>query len=414
MMTFQEKLENYANLLVACGMNVQPGQDVFIQGELIHRNFIQLLIKSAYKAGARMVIVDMIDPETLRSRLLYTKDKSSLAYLPDFIPVRYDQMIDNCSASLRLLGSEEPDILADMNPVDVNTVQLEFKKRLKNFYKEGVGHSKVQWSIAAASTPKWAMKVFPKLKQEEAHLQLWNDIFHICRADKADCIALWKEHNEKLHKRAAALNALHIDTLHFTGPGTDLRVGLSPKSIFRGGSDKSPRGADFIPNIPTEEVWTTPHNKRTEGFVTTTRPFLINGKMIRGLKLTFKAGLIVDFSATEGQETFAEYSKSDPGAKRLGEMALVGIDSPLYQTGRIYEEILFDENAACHIAMGSAYHNCIAGSEKMSAEELEDVGCNTSNVHTDMMISSVEVDCVATLADGKILPLIKKGAWVWS
>lgn len=411
-MTVDEMIETYAQLIIHHGAAVQPGQDVYIAGEPIHRHFLNLLVKVAYQAGARYVVLDLIDPMQQRLRLLHSKEESYLDYIPKFIPFKYDQMIPEKAAVIRILGSEDPDLLRDLDPEKMNRAQLALRKSLKNYYKEGIGHSKVAWTIAAAATPLWGKKVFPNLSPEEAERALWKEILHICRADQPDCLEIWKRHNALLQKRAKAVTEMEIETLHFVGPGTDLKVGLSKKARFRGGSDKGPRGADFEPNLPTEEIFTTPDCRKTEGFCRATRPFLINGVMIRGLKLTFKAGEIISFEAEEGASTFGAYINSDPGAKKLGEVALVGIDSPIYQTGHIFEEILFDENAACHIAVGFAYHFCIDGSEEMSEEALELVGCNTSSVHTDMMISSEEVDVTAETYSGKKILLIKKGKWV--
>ena len=205
---------------------------------------------------------------------------------------------------------------------------------------------------------------------------------------------------------------MKIKELHFTGKGTDLTVGLSENAIFKGGTDESPRGVPFEPNIPTEEVFTTPDYRVTRGRVQTTRPFLINGKLITDLSLEFTDGEISSFSATNGEDTFREYINSDEGSKRLGEVALVGVDSPVYQSGLVYQEILFDENAACHIAVGSAYKFCIDGGDTMTKEELTAIGCNESTVHTDMMISSEEVDVTAKTYSGETVELIKAGKWV--
>jgi aminopeptidase len=204
---------------------------------------------------------------------------------------------------------------------------------------------------------------------------------------------------------------LKIEKLRFLGPGTDLTVGLSDIAIFKGGTEQSPSGMQFEPNLPTEECFTTPDYRKTEGTVSATRPVYINGKLVEGLKMTFTAGEITDFSARSGESTFKEYISSDEGARRLGEVALVGIDSPIYQSGLVFQEILLDENAACHIAIGSAYKFCLSGGEKLSSEELANVGCNESCVHTDIMISSEEVDVVAVAFDGTEHSILKSGKW---
>lgn len=413
MMEFKEKLETYANLLITHGMNVQVDQVVNITGELIHRELIELMVKLAYQRGAKYVNVDFVDPLLTRLRIQESQSDEYLNYVPSYLPLKYDNLIDENGAGIRLVGSEDPDSLSDLSSQKVNTLQSSLRKSLRRYYTEGIGKSKVQWTVAAAATPAWGKKVFPELSEEDAYKTLWEAIFQICRADRKDCLEFWDHHQEQLRGRGIKLTDLKIKELHFTGPGTDLKVGLSPKAIFKGGGDKTPKGIDFEPNIPTEECFTTPDYRMTEGKVQVTRPVSVNGKLVKDLKLEFIKGEITSFSAKEGQEQFAAYISNDKGAKRLGEVALVGIDSPIYQSKRIFEEILFDENAACHIAVGFAYRFCIDGGANMSAEELEAVGCNDSSVHTDFMISSEEVDVVAETYQGEKVPLIKKGKWIF-
>lgn len=410
-MDFQTKLQIYANLLVCHGMNVQPGQVVNITAELFHRELVQLLVKEAYKCGAKYVNVDFIDPELVRTRVQESKSEDYLTYIPEYIKYKYNSFIDESGCVLRLCGSEDPDSQADLPPTKVNSIQKALRGALKNYYIEGVGKKKVQWTVAAAATPRWAKKVFPELDEDAAYMALWDAIFHICRVDTKNCIEAWEKHQVILHDRATKLDALKIKELHFTGPGTDLKVYLSPKARFRSGNCPSDKGILFEANIPTEECFTTPDYRHTEGTVTVTRPVQVNGKLIKGLVLTFKNGEISHFTAEEGKDHFAAYIGNDPGAKRLGEVALVGIDSPVYQSGRLFEEILYDENAACHIAVGFAYRHCLYGGETMTDEELSNVGCNESSVHTDFMISNDQVDVTATGYDGKKIELIKRGVF---
>ena len=338
-------------------------------------------------------------------------NESDLDYVPSFISEKFRELVDSKAANLKLIGSEDPDVLAGLDAAHLNQIRIGTYKAIKYFYDEGISKSKVHWTVAAAATPGWGAKIFPDSPPDEVEEMLWDEIFKICRADKENCLEMWHEHNAKLQRRAKAVNEMGVKTLHFTGPGTDLKVGLSQKAIFKGGTDMGPRGAEFEPNIPTEEIFTTPDWRMTEGSVAATRPFLINGTLIENLKMTFAGGVLTDFSATNGESTFREYTDSDEGAKRLGEVALVGIDSPIYQSGLVFEEILYDENAACHIAIGSAYKFCVDGGENMNKEELEAIGCNESSVHTDMMISSEEVDVMAETHDGKNVQLIKNGEW---
>ncbi len=413
-MNFQEKLTTYANLLVAHGLNVQPGQIVNITAELFHREFVQLLVKAAYDKGAKFVNVDFIDPKIARCRLTESKKEEYLTYLPRYVAAKYDEFIDEEAGAcvLRLVGSEDPDSQADLPADKVNAVQMGLRASLKRYYVEGAGKKRVQWTVAAASTPAWGKKVFPELDEEKAYIALWEAIFAICRADKKECIQAWEKHQDILHARAKKLNDLKIRELHFVGPGTDLKVYLSPKARFRAGNDKSQKGVLFEANIPTEECFTTPDFRLTEGKVRVTRPVQVNGKLVKDLELEFHKGEITNFTASVGADQFAAYIANDPGAKRLGEVALVGIDSPVYQSGRLFEEILYDENAACHIAIGFAYSHCLEGGAQMSQQELQDVGCNESYVHTDFMISTEKVDVFATGYDGKNFDLIRSGAFV--
>jgi len=406
-----QRLKAYADILVSHGLNVQTGQLVNISSEPYHREFCLLIAEAAYKRGAKFVNIDLGDPKALKLRIEMSKPED-LSYVPPYITNKYAELVDTTAANLKVIGPEDPDILAELDPKKINTQRLHQRLAIQYFYDEGIGKSKVHWTVAAAATPKWGQKVFPKLSPEAAENALWEEIFKICRVDQADYLAEWRSHNERLRVRAQKLTSMKIQSLHFVGPGTDLMVGLSQKALWKGGTDRSPRGVEFEPNIPTEECFTTPDYRVTEGYVRTTRPFLINGKLIEGLEIEFKSGQITKFKAKSGQDTFKEYISSDPGAVRLGEVALVGIDSPIFKTGLVFEEILFDENAACHIAIGSAYKFCLEGGASLDSNSADALGCNESSVHTDMMISSEEVDVHAITYSGERKQLIKKGAWV--
>lgn len=413
-MNFKEKLETYAELLIVHGLNVQKGQIVNITGEIIHRELIGLLCQAAYKRGAKQVNVDFIDPRIARYRIQCSQEEAYLQYVPTYITQKYDEFVKEGAAVLRLIGSEAPDILADLDAHKIHTLSSYHMKALKSYYAEGVSKCKVQWCVAAAATPEWGKKIFPEMDKEKANEALWEQIFKICRADKKNCLQQWKEHNDKLHARARQLTQLKIKELHFTGPGTDLHVFLSPKALFVGGGSQGPF-AEYEPNIPTEECFTTPDHRLTYGKAKVTRPVLVNGKLVKDLHLTFKDGKLVHFEASEGKENFAKYIDNDAGSRSLGEVALVGTDSPIYQSGKVFEEILYDENAACHIAIGFAYSFCLDGGAKMALDELAELGCNSSNVHVDMMISDENVDVEATTYTGEKVKLIEKGRWtLWS
>lgn len=410
MNNFDLYLDRYADLLVSYALNIQPGQPLFIFGEIAHRDLAVRMAKIAYQRGAKFVQLDLQPPELLKERIELSREED-LAVVPRNITERYLEAVDEKAATIRFQGSEDPDLLSNLDPKKANLVQMSFRKSIKRYYEEGVGQSKVAWLVAGHATEGWAKKIFPDLEPKAALEKLWDAIFKICRVDDPNYIELWKAHNAKLKERAKKLNELQIKTLHFKGPGTDLKVGLSPLYQFRGGGDLSARGVVVEPNIPTEECFTTPDWRLTEGTARVTRPFMVNGKLVKGLKVSFKNGELIEATAEDGEATFKEYINSDEGAKRLGEVALVGSDSPIYQSGIVFQEILYDENAACHIAIGFAYPFCLIGGANMSASEKASVGCNVSSTHVDMMISDDQVDVDAIDVNGNSHSIIKKGKW---
>lgn len=408
---FQEQLARYASLIVTYGLNVQPGQLVNVSSEPYHRDVLAALVTEMYRRGAGFVHVDLMDPILQRRRFEHSNAKF-LGSLPNFYAAKFGELVDRGAATLKLLGPEFPEYLDGLSPEAVNTARKAGYQAAKRFYDEGIDKSKVQWCVVAAATPRWGKRLFPDLTPEEAETTLWDHIFRICRVDRADYLSLWANHNSVLKNRARKLSALGIVSLHFAGPGTDLTVGLSERAFFKGGADSTERGVVFEPNIPTEECFTTPDWRTVSGRVAATRPFFVNGTLIRGLRLEFKEGELVAFTCDEGGTTFESYINSDPGARRLGEVALVGVDSPIFSSQIVFEEILFDENAACHIALGSAYRGCLRGGENFSDREAMETGCNSSSVHTDIMISSESVDVRAMLRDGRVVSLLERGEWV--
>jgi aminopeptidase len=410
MENFDTYLNRYAELIVAHGLNIQPGQLVNISCEVAHRDLAYRVAQAAYKRGAHFVSTDLAEPRLSRLRVDHST-LEQMSYAPPHLETKYKELVDERGANLKIVGPEDPDLMLGADPERVNAGRLAQYKRVKYFYDEGIDKAHVHWTVAAGATPAWGQRVFPGKSPSEALSLLWEQIFSICRVKNKNFLELWHKHNDMLQARARKLTEMRISKLHFTGPGTDLVVGLSDRALFKGGSDRSPRGVEFEPNLPTEECFTTPDWRQTSGVVTTTRPFFINGNLIKDLILTFENGLISKFEASQGAETFEAYINSDEGGRRLGEVALVGVDSPVFQSGLVFEEILFDENAACHIAIGSAYKFCLKDSHTLTPELLKELGCNESSVHTDMMISSEQVDVIATLHDGSRLPIITKGEW---
>lgn len=410
-MDFNHQLERYAQLIVRHGMNVQRGQLVTVSAEAYHRELAYLVARESYQAGAAFVQIDLSEPRLQPLRIAHSTE-DDMRYVPQFITPKYQELVDARAATVSLVGMEDPDLLTDADPRKVNVGRMALYQARKHFYEEGIGKSRVHWTVAAAATPKWASRVFPGEDPQRAERRLWEQLFTICRLDQDDFLAAWRRHNDALHARAAWLTSLGIERLVFQGPGTDLRVGLSRRARFKAGGEPGPWGVEFEPNLPTEECFTTPDWRTTEGTVAATRPFFINGTLIRDLTLRFAQGEVVEFHASAGEATFREYLESDAGARRLGEVALVGIDSPVYRSGLVFQEILLDENAACHIAIGSAYKFCLDGGDTLDAQSLRDIGCNESSVHTDIMISSEKVDVHADTYDGARVVLLRAGEWV--
>lgn len=410
-MDFDSKLSNYAKLIVRHGLNIQPGQVLNIGAELCQRQLVFLVAEQAYLAGAKLVTTDFSDPRIELCRMNHVEDPH-IGYVPKYLSEKYKELVDEKGASLRILGMEDPDIFSNLDAKRYNTSRIARYQALKYFYDQGIGKAGIHWCLAAAATPAWGQKLFPDLGAEDAQKRLWEEIFTICRVDQHDFLTAAARHNDQLQKRAQKLTSLGIKELQFRGPGTDLRVGLSEKAIFKGGADVGPFGVQFEPNIPSEECFTTPDWRKTNGRVSATRPFYLNGKLVKDLSMQFENGEMKGFEASAGSDVFSEYIQSDRGAKRLGEVALVGVDSPVYRSGLVFQEILFDENAACHIAIGSGYKFCLTSAGEMTDDQLADIGFNESSTHTDIMISSESVDVIAVTRLGQQVTLLRAGSWV--
>jgi len=406
-----ELMQRYAALIVRQGMNVQPGQLVNVAGETVHIPLMRMIVEAAYAAGARYVSFETIDPWVRRAHLLNATDEG-LDFVPAHFGARHNELTEQHGCQVRVVGMEDPKIYSDIPPDKVSRVLQRERQARARFYEDGINKSHVQWCVVAGVTPAWAADVFPELSADEAVTALWDSLFRLCRVDSPDYLERWRVHSETLHRRCDFLDALGIKELKFTGGGTDLTVQLSPVATFGGGTKPSVDGHHFTANLPTEEVFTTPDWRGTNGVARVTRPVRVNGVKVENLVLRFEAGVITGFEASAGSDSFAALIATDEGAKRLGEVALVGIDSPVYQAGRVFQEILLDENACCHIAVGSAYKARLLGGADMSPEELANVGWNDSVVHTDFMISSEEVDVTAHSFNGRVTPIIVKGQFV--
>jgi aminopeptidase len=277
---------------------------------------------------------------------------------------------------------------------------------------ELITRHEINWTIVACATPAWAAAVFPDLPKDEAVARLWNAIFAASRADQPDPVAAWKKHDANLHARCDRLNEKSYSALHFRGPGTDLRVGLSDGHLWLGGGTTAGNGQYCIANMPTEEVFTTPHKDRVEGKVTSTKPLSHQGTMIEGISVEFKDGKIVEAHANRGQQVLQRMIETDEGARRLGEVSLVPHSSPISASGLLFMNTLFDENAACHIALGQAYSSCLRDGDTLTPEQLTARGANSSLIHVDWMIGSNRIDVDGITAAGNSEPVMRAGEWV--
>jgi aminopeptidase len=405
-----DSIKKYANLLIRVGLNVQPGQHVQITGDINQTPFLALLKQEAYLAGAHYVYLNIYDvrDDLQRIKLLA---KEQISYYPQDLVMRHSMLVDQMGASLFLISNECMELLEESDPELINQLYSGKKRALKDYYQKGIGQSYVQWCVAAAPSVDWGRRIGFSGTDEEVYHSFWLDILELCYALETDIISIWKNHDQQLHRRAETLNQQKITTLHFIGPETDLTVGLCPQSIWMGGSHPSKRQVPFQANIPTQECFTCPNRWEVHGTVKAVRPFEVNGKMIHGLKMRFEKGKVVHFTATSGAEHLEKYLDTDSGGRYLGEVALVPVSSPIFQKNRLYQEILFDENAACHIAVGSAYDFCFQDSQSWKAEELLEKGFNQSSIHTDIMISDEQTQVIAYTSQGQTIELMQKGLW---
>lgn len=410
-MKFDLLLDRYAELICRYGLNVQSGQIVRLSAEPVHQDLVNKITKKSYELGAKYVNTFFYDPLSTRLRVDYSESQY-LDYTPEYISSLYNELLDNNAASCSIIGPMNPEALEGVDPKKINKIRMAQYLASKSFRDQGIDEGKIQWCVVSAPTPLWSKKIYPDLSERDANLKFWNELFKICRVDSENFLDLWEEHDLKLKNRSKFLNECKLSALHFTGPGTDLKVFLSDRAEFTGGRSQSAQGVLFEPNIPTEECFTTPDFHRTSGYVTATRPFKVNGCLIEDLRLEFANGEVINAEAKRGLDIFKAYLESDKGAKRLGEVALVGTDSPIYQTGLIFDEVLLDENAACHIALGSAYKKCIKDSLSLTENQLLEIGVNESSVHQDIMISSEKVSVSGLDFNQNEIPIIQNGKFV--
>jgi aminopeptidase len=399
-------LHAYARVLLKAGVNLQKGQNLRIRGEPAHRDLMLVVAEEAYRSGGRTVRLDYVDDRLTRIRADH-QDPAHLEYVPGSLEKDLQTLLDEGWALLSLVGQEDPDVFAATDVGKLAKIQQAVSRR-SHFFTLQVMANALPWCVAPAPTPGWARKVVGDGSPDPVR-DLWQLLVPILRLDRPAPAAAWAADAALLGGRARALNAMGLDALRFTGPGTDLTVGLMGRSRFLGGPAVTRAGTVFIPNLPTEEVFTTPDFRRTEGRLACTRPVEVMGIPVEGITMEFSAGAVTRFGARSGAEALERFLDMDPAARRLGEVALVDAASPVSRSGKVFHSILFDENAACHVALGAGYPDAVEGGSEAPEEELTAAGCNVSLVHTDFMIGSPEVSVTGLTADGGRRAIIRNG-----
>jgi len=399
-----ERLRRYAQLAVEVGANVQPGQFLLVQAYPEQADLARAIAAYAYEVGARFVDVNYADHRVRRS-LIESGPREMLPWSPPWLVDRLDYGTAEQAAKIQFSGDPEPGLLADIDPALVAEArQIELvEASLRQHVEE-----KVAWSLIGAPTAAWAEAVFGEPDIE----RLWQAIEHANRLDEPDPVAAWREHIDRLSERAKILNRRRFDAIHFRGPGTDLVVGLLPDSYWHAAQSETVWGQEFVPNLPTEEVFATPDRLRADGVVRSTRPLALDGTIARDLELRFEAGRIVGVSASTGVEAVRAQTQLDENACRLGEVSIVDRSSRVGDLDIVFFNTLFDENAACHIAYGRGYPAGIEGGTELSPDELLQRGVNASVVHTDLMVGGPDVDVDGLTRDGEAVPVLRENAWV--
>ncbi|WP_085993965.1 aminopeptidase [Oceanobacillus senegalensis] len=408
-MVNQKSLEKYAELALKTGVNLQKNQAIMINAPIDGADFTRIVARKAYEMGAKDVHINWTDDELTLLKYENAPDEV-IGNFPEWRVKLHDMYAEDgaCVLSIR---STNPDLLQNIDPKRVALANKAAGEAMKNFRKYTM-NDKIAWSIISIPSGDWAQKIFPNQSREDAIENLWDAILKIVRVDKEDPIAAWDEHNATLKAKREELNEKNYKKLIFKAPGTDLELELPEGHIWKGGSAVNESGVTFNPNMPTEEVFSMPHKYGVNGTVSSTKPLNYGGSVIDNFSLTFKDGKVVDFQAEQGEEVLKHLLESDEGAKRLGEVALVPHESPVSQSGLIFYNTLFDENASCHIALGKAYPTNIENGSSMSEEELDKHGVNDSLIHVDFMIGSEKLDIDGVKADDTTEPVFRNGTWV--
>ena len=410
-LTLDQKLDRLAEVAVHIGVALQPGQELLLTAPTDALPLVRLITAHAYKAGAKLVTTFFTDDATTLARYEHAPD-SSFDFAPQWLQDAIATAYKSGAARMGITGAN-PALLAQQDPAKVSRANIAASRASKPAM-EIITRHEINWTILAAATPAWAALVFPQLAPEAALDKLWDAIFLSSRITSDDPVGEWRRHGASLKQRVDLLNEHRFHSLHFHTPdgSTDLTVGLADQHLWAGGGTTAGNGVYCQPNIPTEECFTTPHRHRVDGVVCASKPLSHQGTLIENIRCTFEHGKIVHATATAGEAALNKLIATDEGARRLGEVALVPHTSPIAESGVLFWNTLFDENAASHIALGQSYSTCLIGGEKMSTEELAGLGANESLIHVDWMIGGPEMAVDGLAADGQAHPLMRNGDWV--
>jgi aminopeptidase len=402
------KLEKLAEVAIKVGLQLQQGQDLVITAPVVALPLVRLITNHAYLSGAGLVSTFYSDEETTLARYQYGSDESfdrASGWLYDGMAKAYEK-----GAARLAIAGDNPMLLSEQDPSKVGRANRANSTAYKPAL-EKISNFDINWNIVSYPNPSWAKVVFPDDPEAIAVAKLAKAIFAASRVDVPDPIAAWSEHNANLRKRSSWLNGERFASLHFTGPGTDLTVGLADGHEWHGGASTAKNGITCNPNIPTEEVFTTPHALRVEGHVSSTKPLSHQGTLIDNIRVRFEGGRIIEAKASRGEEVLNKVLDTDEGARRLGEVALVPHSSPISASGILFYNTLFDENASCHIALGQCYSKCFLDGASLSQEQIKAQGGNSSLIHIDWMIGSDKVDIDGIKPDGSRVPVMRQGEW---
>ncbi len=409
----QKYLQLYADFVVKVGVNVRPRQNFIIRCPVTMPEFAHACAKAGYEAGAKEVIVRWEDERLSRIQMEYGDEADLCAMKPYQLRSYLDYAEDPDGCCTLAIHAADPEAFAGLDAGKLNRVNLARRTFLKP-WQEYTMNDRVQWCVVAVPAPGWAAKVFPGMPTEEAMEKLWQLIFEVCRVTTGDPVSAWKEHVAKTKARRDQLNAWDLDRVRLqSANGTDLTIGLAEDCTWEGASSVAENGTEFIANVPTEEVFCAPHRDRVDGIVYGTKPYAYNGQLIEGWHVTFKDGKVIEHGAEKNADLLGELLSTDENANRIGEIAFVPASSPINQSGVLFFNTLFDENAACHIAFGAGYPTNIKGGSKLTRAQLMEKGLNDSAIHEDVMIGAPDTRITGVRKNGGEVVIFENGEWAF-